>query len=153
VFANKPQNYHLNSALLIIYNEKLEFLMQIRSKDAPIMPSVIGFFGGGIEEDESPYEAAIRESKEELDILLDYKFYKERVAIVEERYRELAYFYIAEIDNKVFAVNEGDGFYWLNVRKDLRNLKIQEHDLSTLEEAYHFLTKKDVDKTKTKTKR
>ena len=80
----------------------------------------------------------------------DYKFYKERVAIVEERYRELAYFYIAEIDNKVFAVNEGDGFYWLNVRKDLRNLKIQEHDLSTLEEAYHFLTKKDIDKTKTK---
>jgi 8-oxo-dGTP pyrophosphatase MutT (NUDIX family) len=148
VFTDKPQNYHLNSALLIIYNKKLDFLMQIRSKDAPIMPSFIGFFGGGMEDGESPYEAAIRESKEELEVLLDYKFYKERVAIVEGKYRELAYFYIAEIDNKMFTVNEGDGFYWLNIKKDLRDLKIQEHDLNTLKEAYHFLTKKDINKTK-----
>ncbi len=122
--------------------------MQIRSKDAPIMPSFIGFFGGGMEDGESPYEAAIRESKEELEVLLDYKFYKERVAIVEGKYRELAYFYIAEIDNKMFTVNEGDGFYWLNIKKDLRDLKIQEHDLNTLKEAYHFLTKKDINKNK-----
>ena len=45
--------------------------MQIRSKDAPIMPGVVGFFGGGIEENESPYDAAVRESFEELSIILD----------------------------------------------------------------------------------
>ncbi len=136
---NKPHNYHLNSALLIIYNDNLEFLMQIRSSDAPIMPSVIGFFGGGIENSESPYEAAIRESNEELGILLDYEFYKERVAIVEGKYRELAYFYIANISNKVFTVNEGDGFCWINIKKNLNNLKIQGHDLNTLREAHCFL--------------
>ncbi len=137
----KPQNYHLNSALLIIYNENLEFLMQIRSEDAPIMPSVIGFFGGGIENGELPYEAAIRESNEELGIVLNYKFYKERVAIVEGKYREHAYFYFANISNEMFKVSEGDGFCWLDIKKDLSGLQIQEHDLNTLKEAYHFLIK------------
>jgi len=66
-----PQNLWLNSALLLIYNKELDFLMQIRSKDAPIMPGVVGFFGGGIEENESPYDAAVRESFEELSIILD----------------------------------------------------------------------------------
>ena len=72
----KPQKYRLFSALLMIYNSDFKFLMQIRSDDAPIMPSVIGFFGGGIKDFEDPYEAAIRESIEELSIKLDYKFYK-----------------------------------------------------------------------------
>jgi len=116
--------------------------MQIRSEDAPIMPSVVGFFGGGIEKGESPYETAIRESNEELEIVLNYEFYKERVAIVEGKYREKAYFYIANIKDEAFTVNEGDGFCWLDIRKDLSRLQIQEHDLSTLEEAHRFLEKK-----------
>ena len=115
--------------------------MQVRSKDAPIMPSVIGFFGGGVKNGELPYEAAIRESNEELGIVLNYEFYKERVAIVEGKYRERAYFYIASIKDNTFTVNEGDGFCWLDVKKDLSSLKIQKHDLSTLEEVHHFLTK------------
>ena len=138
---NNTQDYHLNSALLIIYDDNLDFLMQIRSEDAPIMPSVIGFFGGGIENGELPHEAAIRESNEELGFVLDYKFYKERVAIVEGKYIERAYFYIANINNEMFVVNEGDGSCWLNVRKDLGSLQIQEHDLNTLKEAYNFLIK------------
>lgn len=137
-----PQNLWLNSALLLIYNKELDFLMQIRSKDAPIMPGVVGFFGGGIEENESPYDAAVRESFEELSIILDYEFYEERIALVEGKYNELAYFFIAKKDeNKKFIVREGDGHLWVNVNKVPHNLKIQQHDLDTLIRAYKFLKK------------
>ena len=46
---------------------------------------------------------------------------------------------IANISNKVFTVNEGDGFCWINIKKNLNNLKIQGHDLNTLREAHCFL--------------
>ena len=134
--------YRLFSSLLLIYNSDLKFLMQIRSDDAPIMPSVIGFFGGGIKDFEDPYDAAIRESIEELSIKLDYKFYKKREAIVENKYYELAYFFTAKINNnQKFVVNEGDGHLWLDVNNIPNDIAIQEHDLNILNDAYNMLKK------------
>ena len=137
-----PQKNHLFTALLMIYNADYKFLMQIRSDDAPIKPSVIGYFGGGIKDFEDPYEAAIRESLEELSIKLDYRFYKKRVAIVENKYYEIAHFFIAKINNKQkFVVNEGDGHLWLDVNNIPNDIAIQEHDLNILNDAYNILIK------------
>ena len=136
-----PHKYRLLTSLLMIYNTDYKFLMQIRSDDAPIMPSVIGFFGGGIKDFENPYEAAIRESFEELSIKLDYKFYKKREAIVENKYYELAYFFTAKINNnQKFVVNEGDGHLWLDVNNIPNDLEIQKHDLNILNDMYNTLT-------------
>ena len=137
-----PYKYRLFSSLLLIYNSDLKFLMQIRSDDAPIMPSVIGFFGGGIKDFEDPYDAAIRESIEELSIKLDYKFYKKREAIVENKYYELAYFFTAKINNnQKFVVNEGDGHLWLDVNNIPSDIEIQIHDLNILNDMYNILIK------------
>lgn len=53
-------------SLLLLQNSEGRFLLQLRTDDAPTFPNTWGFFGGGIEEDEEPIDAVIREAKEEL---------------------------------------------------------------------------------------
>ena len=54
-------------ASIFLYKKSGEFLLQHRTDDAPRNPGFWSIFGGGIEEGESPFEAVIREIKEELD--------------------------------------------------------------------------------------
>ena len=59
-------------ALLLPYKRdegKILVYLQRRDKDAKRSPDWFGFFGGGIEEGESPEQALLREAKEELDYL------------------------------------------------------------------------------------
>ncbi len=53
-------------SLLLLRNSEGRFLLQLRTDDAPTFPDCWGFFGGGIEEDEKPLDAVIREAREEL---------------------------------------------------------------------------------------
>ncbi|MEK7201346.1 MAG: NUDIX domain-containing protein [Patescibacteria group bacterium] len=52
------------------------FFMQLRDEGAPTDPGRIGFFGGGIEGEETPLEAVTRETKEELAIDVVPSFFK-----------------------------------------------------------------------------
>lgn len=75
-------------SILIPYylqDDKLFVLMQLRSLDAERIPGYISFFGGGVDEGETPDQGLIREIKEELDLDLDldqvepfhkYEFYE-----------------------------------------------------------------------------
>ena len=53
-------------SLIILYNKDKRMLLQHRAKDAPRAPDFWAFFGGGIDEGETPEEALVRESMEEL---------------------------------------------------------------------------------------
>lgn len=53
---------------VIIKNKEGEYLLQLRSKDAPTASNQWGIFGGHMEEKESPLETAQRELKEELNL-------------------------------------------------------------------------------------
>lgn len=52
-----------------IINDSVYLFMQKRAKDNPRGGNMFGFFGGGIEESETPEEALTREAKEELGII------------------------------------------------------------------------------------
>lgn len=56
-----------NLALIILLNAQREFLLQLRGKNAEIAPNIWSFFGGGIENGETPEAALCREIKEELE--------------------------------------------------------------------------------------
>lgn len=58
-----------NLALIILLNGQKEFLLQLRDKNASIAPGIWAFFGGGIENGETPETALFREIKEELDYI------------------------------------------------------------------------------------
>jgi len=58
------------SVALIPVNKEGKILFQHRTKDAPTYPNQWGFFGGSIEEGESPESAVAREAKEELGLIL-----------------------------------------------------------------------------------
>ncbi|MBI4140538.1 NUDIX domain-containing protein [Candidatus Woesearchaeota archaeon] len=53
-------------ALLILYDADKKILLQHRTKNASFAPDHWAFFGGGIEEEETPEEALKREILEEL---------------------------------------------------------------------------------------
>ncbi len=64
-------------AIFTLIDKNNRLLLQHRTKDAKFAPNLWGFFGGGIEEGESPEEALSREANEELGITLkDMKFFK-----------------------------------------------------------------------------
>ncbi len=52
-----------------IINDSVHLFMQKRKKDHPRGGDMFGFFGGGIEESETPEEALMREIKEELNFI------------------------------------------------------------------------------------
>ena len=56
-----------NVSVLGLYNDKKEILLQHRSKDAKRLPDHWAFFGGGLEQGETPEQAMARESIEELE--------------------------------------------------------------------------------------
>jgi 8-oxo-dGTP diphosphatase len=58
------------SVALILLNKEGKILFQHRTKDAPTYPDQWGFFGGSIEEGEAPEAAVVRETKEELGLVL-----------------------------------------------------------------------------------
>lgn len=55
-----------NAVTLVLYNDNKEILLQLRDEYAERNPNKWGFFGGAIDEGESPGQAVIREAKEEL---------------------------------------------------------------------------------------
>jgi phosphoglycolate phosphatase len=60
-----------NIAVILLYDEDKKILLQHRSKDAERLPNYWGFFGGGINDNETPEEAVKREAVEELNYQLE----------------------------------------------------------------------------------
>jgi 8-oxo-dGTP diphosphatase len=58
-------------AVVLLYNDEKKFLLQLRTLDAPTFPGIYGFFGGRIEEGETPEAAIRRECLEELEYELE----------------------------------------------------------------------------------
>ena len=98
-------------ALLIPYNSKGEIFIQDRTD---YKPPPWGFFGGSIETGESHLEAVLRETKEELDLVLS----KDDVIYLGELHTQYSgvfterYFYLYQTDQETFTVLEGAGGKW-----------------------------------------
>jgi 8-oxo-dGTP pyrophosphatase MutT (NUDIX family) len=95
-------------------------VVQRREDKAPVSPGLLGFFGGHIEDNEDPLQAATRELREEtsldfreLEFVAKYKFDKETL----NRLRSTSFakdetefnLFKLKIDNSNFSVYEGVG--------------------------------------------
>jgi len=102
-----------------------------------------GFFGGKIEEDETPEQALKRELKEELNInIKDFKLFKHYSQLIPEINRDVErWMYLSPIpDLKKLKVSEGK----LALMKfiDSFKLKMIPGDIELLKEIYESLNKK-----------
>lgn len=102
-----------------------------RSKDATMFPDAYSFFGGGINEGETPEEAMLREIKEELGHTPENHVYLGmfcanwglRHVFLSEEQREVV---------DALQVQEGQGGRWFAVSEVLQEGSITHHDKAVI---------------------
>lgn len=101
-----------------------------------------GFFGGGIEEGESPEEALKREIKEELNTeIKDYEFFKHDVISAKEINGEIERFVFIAPMPDIRKLNVKEGKIIIMNFEDSFNLKMVSGDVELLKEIYKKLKK------------
>ena len=102
-------------ALVILENQAGEFALQLRSPIPNIVyPDQWGSFGGHIEENEDPNEAALREIEEELSVALDPDkliFHTNFEMGNEKEYSIFHYLVTSELDHAVLMEGEDYSFF------------------------------------------
>lgn len=104
--------YDRRKALIIPINTKHQiFIQDRRGFKAPDW----GYFGGEIEQDETPLEAVIRESKEELDVDIepDKLKYMGISTTLWDGPKIIRYMYLYPTERESFTVLEGQGGHWM----------------------------------------
>lgn len=105
----------INKSIFIPINSKGEILIQDRTGHRP---PPWGFFGGSIEEGETPIQGLIREIREELnlDIQESDVQYIGQTWRIEEDVKKIfnIFLYRKNINDRDIELNEGAGFLWIS---------------------------------------
>ena len=130
------------ASIILFYDKKGNILFQDRRKISK-HGEEYGFFGGGIEEGETPAQALIREIKEELDIELNdfmhFRSYKEYIPEIDTEVERNVF--LAKMPN-LKKIKHGEGKPIIIKFKDSFRLKMVSGDSNLLKEIYKFLGKK-----------
>ncbi len=123
-----------NVALILLYNKDKKFLLQHRAEDAERLPGYWAFFGGGIEEGETPEQAVKRETVEELGYSLTTPRLMMKQHFFRNGEKSEKYVFVEEYNqDKELILGEGQGMGWFNF-SELSNLKIVDHDIEVFKE-------------------
>ena len=136
---NIPKGYYISVVGVVIVNENNEILLQKRSRFKRVNPSKWGICGGKVDFGETPIDAEIRETFEEIGITLNREELKflsiyanekahftvyyvrknidiDKCKLQEEELEEVKYFKIEELQNL-----DNEGFEWLENFKKIMN--------------------------------
>ncbi|WIY59622.1 NUDIX hydrolase [Bacillus arachidis] len=118
-------------AALIIQKEQIALIKRIRNNEVYFV-----FPGGGIEENETPKEATIREVYEELGVHVEIQ-----KLVTKYEYKGTQYFYEARIIGGVFGTGKGEEFtridrgqyipVWIPIKK-LLHLNIKPYEVAEM---------------------
>lgn len=134
---NVPNGYYIPVVGVVIINENNEILLQKRSRFKRVNRSKWGICGGKVDLDETPLEAGIRETLEEIGIFLNKEELKFLSMDTNEKLHFTVYYVIKNIDInecrlqeeeleevKYFRIEElqkldNEGFEWLDSLKKI----------------------------------
>lgn len=119
-------------SLLLLFDKDKRILLQHRSEDQKNLPGYWAFFGGHIEEEETPEQALLRESDEELE----YKPEKHRLVMTQEflhnKVKHKKYVYLEKYNNSELVQHEGQAMGWYHL-DEMQKLKMVDHDREVIE--------------------
>jgi len=116
-------------ALIVLFDNKKKILLQHRTSDAPAYPNKWGFFGGEIEEGETPEESVKRECFEELEYELESPKLILKISLDLKNRRLVKYAFLERYNpNKKLVLHEGQGMRWVTC-EEFEKLDLVEHDL------------------------
>lgn len=119
-------------SVILLYDDKKRILLQHRDENIIILPGHWSFFGGAIDNGESPENAVKRETKEELEYdLADPKLIMTQTFST-EIHDITRYVYVEKYNSKhQLVLHEGQGMGWYNF-SDIAKLKVDKFDLEVI---------------------
>ena len=133
------------ASLLVLYNKHGDILLQHRDKHATYYPEHWGFFGGGVEDSESPSDALKREIREELKIEIQEIPLFRTYTTQEDTGIKIRHVFLAPTNTTIEQIkqhqHEGDdaGFF---SQDEVQNLKINPYLKCVLDDIFLKLNNK-----------
>jgi 8-oxo-dGTP diphosphatase len=125
-------------SLFILYTATGHILLQHRTYDAFRLPNYWGFFGGGIEQGESPMEALKREILEELFYQVQSPHFLIAQKIRDEEGESTKYVFVEQYQDQPLQLGEGQAMGWFSA-DETQGLKMIEHDRVVVERMREYL--------------
>jgi len=126
-------------SVLALYNDRKEILLQHRSKDASRLPNYWGFFGGGIEREETPEQALAREIYEELEYTVSSPELIFIQKFTHEKDESTKFVFIEKYNSaRSLVQHEGQQMRWWKF-DELATLLIVDHDRIALAKIQTYL--------------
>jgi mutator protein MutT len=122
-----------NVAVLILYNTTGQILLQHRSSHALRLPNFWAFFGGGIDQGESPTEALERELREELSYQVQTPYLLLAQKIRDDEDENTKYVFVEHYRDQPLQLGEGHAMGWVTP-DETHQLQMIEHDRAVVEQ-------------------
>lgn len=130
-----------NVSLLILYTATGKILLQHRSKDASRLPNYWAFFGGGIEQGESPTRALEREILEELSYTVQNPSLLIAQNIRDEEEENTKYVFVEQYHDQPLQLGEGQAMGWFHP-DETHGLKMIDHDRVVVDHIRDYLNQR-----------
>ena len=127
-----------NVSVLILYNSTGHILLQHRTNEAFRLPNFWAFFGGGIEQGESPKEALEREILEELSYQVQSPYFLLEQKIRDEEDENTKYVFVEQYQDQPLQLGEGQAMGWFSP-DETHQLKMIEHDRAVVKQMRDYL--------------
>ena len=113
-------------------------LLQHRTSDACRLPNYWAFFGGGIEQGESPERALEREILEELSYQVQSPYYLMAQTFREEEDENTKYVFVEKYRDQPLQLGEGQAMGWFDP-DETHGLKMIDHDRVVIDHIRNYL--------------
>ena len=130
-----------NVSVLILYNSTGHILLQHRANDASRLADFWAFFGGGIEQGESPTEALERELLEELSYQVHKPYFLLAQKIRDDEDENTKYVFVEYYQDQPLQLGEGQGMGWFSP-DETHELKMIEHDRAVVKQMRDYLNQR-----------